>query len=99
VAVPKEQVMGEVTVVIGAGSIGQAIARRLSAGKHVVLADLHLGNAEGAAEVLRDAGFEVTTTTTDVSSRVSVHALAETASSLGDVTGVIHAATSSWTAA
>jgi NAD(P)-dependent dehydrogenase (short-subunit alcohol dehydrogenase family) len=33
--------MSEVIVVIGAGSIGQAIARRVSAGKHVVLADLH----------------------------------------------------------
>ena len=32
--------MSEVIVVIGAGSIGQAIARRVSAGKHVVLADL-----------------------------------------------------------
>ena len=29
-----------VIVVIGAGSIGQAIARRVSAGKHVLLADL-----------------------------------------------------------
>ena len=32
--------MTNVTVVIGAGSIGQAIARRVSAGKHVLLADL-----------------------------------------------------------
>ncbi|EPL07091.1 hypothetical protein CF161_17824 [Pseudomonas sp. CF161] len=31
--------MTEVTVVIGAGSIGQAIARRVSAGKQVLLAD------------------------------------------------------------
>ncbi|KPW81110.1 hypothetical protein ALQ65_00466 [Pseudomonas syringae pv. coriandricola] len=30
----------QVTVVIGAGSIGQAIARRVSAGKHALLADL-----------------------------------------------------------
>jgi predicted dinucleotide-binding enzyme len=30
--------MSEVVVVIGAGSIGQAIARRVIAGKHVVLA-------------------------------------------------------------
>ena len=29
-----------VIVVIGAGSIGQAIARRVGAGKHVLLADL-----------------------------------------------------------
>jgi predicted dinucleotide-binding enzyme len=30
--------MKSVTVVIGAGSIGQAIARRVSAGKHVLVA-------------------------------------------------------------
>ena len=33
----EEFVVSEVIVVIGAGSIGQAIARRVSAGKHVVL--------------------------------------------------------------
>ena len=84
--------MTEVIVVIGAGSIGQAIARRVSAGKRVVLADLHNENAATAAEVMRDAGFEVTTAVVDVSSRESVHALAEKAAGLGDVTGVIHAA-------
>ncbi len=84
--------MSEVVVVIGAGSIGQAIARRVSAGKHVVLADLRLENADAAAEVMRDAGFDVSTATVDVSSRESVHALVETATALGDVTGVIHAA-------
>jgi NAD(P)-dependent dehydrogenase (short-subunit alcohol dehydrogenase family) len=84
--------MTEVVVVIGAGSIGQAIARRVSAGKHVVLADLHQANADAAAEVMRDAGFDVTTTVTDVSSRESVHALVESAGTLGEVTGVIHAA-------
>ncbi len=42
-------VMSEVVVVIGAGSIGQAIARRVSAGKRVVLADLHQSNADAAA--------------------------------------------------
>jgi predicted dinucleotide-binding enzyme len=38
--------MSEVIVVIGAGQIGQAIARRVGAGKHVVLADLRKENAE-----------------------------------------------------
>jgi len=84
--------VSEVIVVIGAGSIGQAIARRVSAGKHVVLADLHRENADAAAEVMRNAGFDVTTETVDVSSRESVQALVETATALGDVTGVIHAA-------
>ena len=49
--------MGEVVVVIGAGSIGQAIARRVSAGKHVLLADLRQENADAAAEVLSGAGL------------------------------------------
>jgi NAD(P)-dependent dehydrogenase (short-subunit alcohol dehydrogenase family) len=84
--------MTNVIVVIGAGSIGQAIARRVSAGKHVLLADLRLENAEAAAKVLSEAGFEVSTATADVSSRESVHALVETATAIGEVTGVIHAA-------
>lgn len=81
-----------VVVVIGAGSIGQAIARRVSAGKHVLLADLRLESAAAAAEVLSNAGFEVSTATVDVSSRESVRKLVEVATALGDVTGVIHAA-------
>jgi NAD(P)-dependent dehydrogenase (short-subunit alcohol dehydrogenase family) len=84
--------MSEVIVVIGAGSIGQAVARRVSAGKHVVLADLHLENADAAAEVMRNAGFDVTTATVDVSSRESVHALVEIATTFGDIIGLIHAA-------
>src|SRR5271154_16983 len=81
-----------VVVVIGAGSIGQAIARRVSAGKHILLADLRKENADAAAKVLIEAGFEVSTAIVDVSSRESVHALVEKAIAIGDVTGVIHAA-------
>ena len=84
--------MAEVTVVIGAGQIGQAIARRVSAGKHVVLADLRHENADAAAEVFANAGFDASTAIVDVSSRASVHALVETATACGEVTGVIHAA-------
>lgn len=82
----------KVIVVIGAGSIGQAIARRVSAGKHIVLADLRQENADAAAKVLLDAGFEVTTALVDVCSRESVEALVQVATAIGDVTGVIHAA-------
>jgi NAD(P)-dependent dehydrogenase (short-subunit alcohol dehydrogenase family) len=84
--------MSEVVVLIGTGSIGQAIARRVSAGKHVLLADLHQANADAAADELRNAGFEVTPTTVDVSSRASVEALVQTATTLGTITGLIHAA-------
>jgi NAD(P)-dependent dehydrogenase (short-subunit alcohol dehydrogenase family) len=84
--------MPDVIVVIGAGSIGQAIARRVSAGKHVLLADLRKENAEAAAKVLSEAGFEVSVAVVDVSARDSVEALVKTATKLGSVTGLIHAA-------
>jgi NAD(P)-dependent dehydrogenase (short-subunit alcohol dehydrogenase family) len=84
--------MSEVVVVVGAGSIGQAIARRVGAGKRMVVSDLRIQNAQSAAEVMRSAGFEVSTQATDVSSRDSVHELVGAAVGLGDVTGVIHAA-------
>ena len=61
--------MMDVVVLAGAGSIGQAIARRVSAGKKLLLADLRRENADAAAKVLSDAGFDVTTTVVDVSSR------------------------------
>lgn len=84
--------MTDVIVLIGAGSIGQAIARRVSAGKHVLLADLRQRNADAAAQVLSDAGFEVSAATVDVSSRECVRSLVEMATGLGNVVGLIHAA-------
>ncbi|MHA3056106.1 SDR family oxidoreductase [Acinetobacter sp. ANC 4633] len=84
--------MKDIIVVIGAGSIGQAIARRVSAGKHVLLADLKQQNAKAAAKVLSEAGFEVSTCIVDVSSRASVQTLIQTATQLGQIGGVIHAA-------
>ncbi|MEI8165202.1 MAG: SDR family oxidoreductase [Chloroflexales bacterium] len=84
--------MKEVIVVIGPGQIGQAIARRVGVGKHIVLADLRLDNANAAAEVLGNAGYEASVATVDASSREAVHMLVEMATGLGDVTGLIHAA-------
>jgi NAD(P)-dependent dehydrogenase (short-subunit alcohol dehydrogenase family) len=81
-----------VIVVIGAGSIGQAIARRVSAGKHILLADLRQEHCDAAAKVLSEAGFGVSTAIVDVSSRQSVHSLVTTATGIGRVTGLIHAA-------
>jgi len=82
--------MKSVTVLIGSGLIGIAIARRVSAGKHVLLADLRKENADAAAAVLSNAGFEVSTVTVDISSREAVKSLAQKAASLGDVTEFHH---------
>ncbi|TVQ40371.1 MAG: SDR family oxidoreductase [Wenzhouxiangella sp.] len=84
--------MSDVIVLIGTGSIGQAIARRVSPGKQVLLADLQRKNAEAVAQVMADAGFDVRPTTVDVTSRTSIDALVREAVALGKVTGVIHSA-------
>ena len=84
--------MRNIIVVIGPGQIGQAIARRIGAGKHVVLADIRQDNVRAAAEVMGNAGYEVSVATVDASSRQSVHAPVEVATGLGDVAGLIHAA-------
>jgi len=84
--------VANVIVVIGSGQIGQAIARRVGVGKHVLLADRRPDNAHAAVEVLANAGYEVSSATVDVSSRKAVLALVATATALGDVTGLIHAA-------
>ena len=84
--------MARVNVVIGPGSIGQAIARRVSAGRRVLLADLRQEHADAAAKTLGDAGFEATATTVDISDRSSVEALVAKARALGEVHGLVHAA-------
>jgi len=82
----------QVVVLVGAGSIGLAIARRVGAGKHVLVADYRERNALAATELLEDAGFEVSTTKTDLGSKESILRLVELATSLGDVTNLINAA-------
>ena len=86
------QMNKKIIVVIGAGSIGQAIVRRIGAGKHILLADINQTNADKASVVLCDAGFEVSTTKVDVSSRQSVVSLVKVAQGLGDILGLIHTA-------
>jgi NAD(P)-dependent dehydrogenase (short-subunit alcohol dehydrogenase family) len=84
--------MNDIVVVIGSGQIGQAIARRVGVGKHIILADLKRENADVAAKVMSDAGYDVSVATVDASLRSDVNALAAKAASLGNVMGLIHAA-------
>ncbi len=84
--------MRNVIVVIGPGSIGLAIARRVGAGATLLLADRRQDLAEAAADTLGAAGFAVATHGVDIASRASVQALAERAAALGPVHGLIHAA-------
>lgn len=82
----------EVVVLVGAGSIGQAIARRVGAGKHVVLADISQINAETAAKTLEEAGFDTSVLVVDLSSRASIIELVQHAQNHGTVMQLINAA-------
>ena len=81
-----------VVVLVGSGSIGQAIVRRVGAGKHVVLADLKTEAAENAAKTLEDAGFDASAVQADLSSRESILSLIEHARQYGDITNLVNAA-------
>lgn len=82
----------EVVVVIGAGGIGMAIARRQGFGKHILLADFNEKLLEASAKELEVASYKVSSRKVDVSSRESVRALADEAASLGIVLQVINTA-------
>jgi NAD(P)-dependent dehydrogenase (short-subunit alcohol dehydrogenase family) len=82
----------EVLTVIGVGGMGQAIARRLGAGKTVLLADYNEETLASVAEALSADGHHVDTHGVDVSSPESVRKLAEHAASLGAVTQLAHTA-------
>ncbi|MEU9156078.1 SDR family oxidoreductase [Streptomyces sp. NPDC048417] len=82
----------EVSVVIGNGGMGRAVARRIGAGHRLLIADYKEEVLEPVAEQLRDDGFEVTTQSVDVTSRTSVAGLARTAAELGRVTRLVHTA-------
>jgi NAD(P)-dependent dehydrogenase (short-subunit alcohol dehydrogenase family) len=82
----------EIVVVIGPGGIGQAIARRVGAGRTLLLAAHSKEATETAAERLRGDGYEVAVQATDISDRDAVEALVGRAAEMGPVTQVIHAA-------
>jgi NAD(P)-dependent dehydrogenase (short-subunit alcohol dehydrogenase family) len=85
-------VVREVLTIIGVGGMGHAIARRLSSGKTVLLADNNAAALASVAESLSADGHHVETHVVDVASSESVHGLAEHAATLGSVTQVAHTA-------
>src|SRR5689334_22587881 len=81
----KETALSEVVLVVGPGQIGQAIARRVGFGKHLLLADKRIENANAAAETLGNVGYDVSAHAVDISSRMDVEAIIAKATSIGTV--------------
>lgn len=79
----------KVVVIVGGGDMGLAIARRIGGGHVVLLANINDERGANEAQTLRDEGFVVETAHVDISNRESVAALAEQATSLGDIWRVV----------
>ncbi|WP_119326763.1 SDR family oxidoreductase [Companilactobacillus musae] len=82
----------EVIVLFGAGSIGEAIVRRVAAGRNLLLADYNEDKLAEMKQHLTEAGFTVETIKADLSSRVSIKEVVAKAQSLGDIMGLVNAA-------
>jgi NAD(P)-dependent dehydrogenase (short-subunit alcohol dehydrogenase family) len=79
-------------VVVGAGGMGMAVARRLSDRRRVLLVDIDAGRAEAGAEDLRRGGGDARAIACDVTDPVSVAALARTVADQGGFQVLAHVA-------
>jgi NAD(P)-dependent dehydrogenase (short-subunit alcohol dehydrogenase family) len=83
---------GEVIVVTGVGDMGAAAARRLGAGRHLVLADWSEATLHRRAEAFRDEGHFVHEVKLNIADRDEVRALAQQAAGLGRLRAVFNTA-------
>lgn len=77
---------------MGAGQIGLAIVRRIAAGKKVIIGDKNPANAQSAADVLNNAGFDASAFEADLSSHESILGIISEALTYGDIKYMVNAA-------
>jgi NAD(P)-dependent dehydrogenase (short-subunit alcohol dehydrogenase family) len=82
----------DVLAIIGAGGMGVAVARRMGAGRVVVLGDVNTTRVDSVANELTDDGHFVATGHVDVTSRESVAEFARLAASSGRLSALVHTA-------
>ena len=75
----------QVIALLGAGSMGTAIVRRIAAGKLIFLGDINEKNLEKVGNELRYSGYAVETMIVNALEKESVEAFAQKAASLGNV--------------
>ena len=82
----------EVMIVMGAGQISMAIARRVGFGMKIVLGSRKLSSAEAVAKTMNDAGYDVVPVAADLSSRESIQNLIKEAQKYGPITKLVNGA-------
>jgi NAD(P)-dependent dehydrogenase (short-subunit alcohol dehydrogenase family) len=82
----------DTVVIVGAGAMGMAAARRLGLGRQVVLADYASERLDPAAQMLGGEGYRVDAMVVDVGDRAGVERLASEAARRGRLAAVVHTA-------
>ena len=82
----------EVVLLIGAGQISMAIARRVSSGKKIIVGDWNLRNAQNISNILNNSGFDAISFKMDISSRESILNIIDEAQKYGEISILINGA-------
>lgn len=84
--------MKDVLLLVGAGQIGMAIARRVGYDKKIVIGDKSEKNLKEVSETMINAGFDVETFQMDLSSKESILQLITFAKTFGQISMLVNAA-------
>ena len=84
--------MKKVMLLVGAGQIGMAIARRVGTGMKIIVGDKKTANAENIAAILNNAGFDAFPVETDLSDRASIQSMIAKGQEYGEITMLVNAA-------
>lgn len=82
----------DIMMVVGAGQISMAIARRCGFGKKIILGDRNMTNCNQIAQIMTNAGFDVVPFEMDLSSRESILRMIDKASEYGEIRYLVNGA-------
>lgn len=82
----------DVMLLVGAGQIGMAIARRMGYGKKIIVGDKKPENAQAIAKIMNEAGFDAVPMEMDLSSRGSIKNLIAEGQKYGAIKMLVNAA-------
>ncbi len=79
-------------IVVGAGQISMAIARRMGYGMKIIMGDVNLNHAKEIAKIMNAAGFDVVSFQMDLSSRKSILDMIDKAKEYGEIAMLVNGA-------
>lgn len=82
----------DIMMVVGAGQISMAIARRCGFGKKIILGDRNMTNCNQIAQIMTNAGFDVVPFEMDLSSRESILRMIDKATEYGEIRYLVNGA-------